>query len=97
VQASERKLVNVLGGLQVAVDRAKEQSGLGKDVDVSLLPYPPPQPLTEQIRQLLFEGASVAAATKVPLPDALRRLAAQIAELPSGTPLLVPPVLVDVH
>jgi hypothetical protein len=33
----------------------------------------------------------------VPLPEPLRRLAALLAELPSGSPVLVPPVVIDVH
>lgn len=97
VQANERKLVNILGGLQVAVDRTKEQVGLSRDADVSLLPYPPPEPLAVQIRKLVLDGTAAAAAASVPLPDALRRMAAQIADLPTGTPVLVPPLLVDIR
>ncbi|CAG0986132.1 protease IV [Myxococcaceae bacterium] len=97
VQANERKLVNVLGGLQVAVDRTKERVGLSPEVDVSLLPYPPPEPLAEQIRRLVFEGVSARATLFAPLPDPLRRLAAWLVELPSGSPLLVPPLLIEVR
>jgi len=96
-QANEKKLVNVLGGLYVAVDHAKEQAGLSKDADVALLPYPPPEPLVEQIRKLAFGGVLAGAGAPLPLPDALRRIAASLAELPSGSPLLVPPVVIDVH
>ncbi len=96
-QANERKLVNVLGGLHVAVDRAKEQAGLSRDADVALLPYPPPEPLIAQIRKLAFGGALADVASPLPLPDSLRRLAAAIAELPAGSPVLVPPVVIDVH
>jgi protease-4 len=96
-QANERKLVNTLGGLHVAVDRAKEQAGLAKEADVSLLPYPPPEPLTEQLRKLAFGGVLAEAALYGPLPDGVRHLAAWIADLPSNSPLLVPPVVIDVH
>lgn len=96
-QANERKLVNALGGLHVAVDRAKEQAGLSKDADVALLPYPPPEPLVDQIRKLAFGGALAGGSVAVPLPEPLRRLAALLSELPSGSPVLVPPVVIDVH
>lgn len=96
-QANERKLVNVLGGLHVAVDRAKEQAGLSRDADVSLLPYPPPEPLVEQVRKIVFGGALATATTSLPIPDPLRRLVATIAELPAGSPVLIPPFVVDVH
>lgn len=104
-QANERKLVNVLGGLHVAVDRVKEQAGLARDADVALLPYPPPEPLIEQIRKVAFGsevgsevgGELAGVAPALPLPEPLRRLAAVLADLPSGSPILVPPVVVDVH
>ncbi len=96
-QANERKLVNTLGGLYAAVDLAKEQAGLSRDADVSLLPYPPPEPLAEQIRKLVFGGALVEAAAQTALPDGLRRMASWIAELPTGSPVLVPPLFLDVH
>jgi len=96
-QASERKLVNTLGGLHVAVDRAKEQAGLKKDADVALLPYPPPEPLAEQIRKLAFGGTLAQAAIYGPIPNEVGRIAAWIADLPSNSPLLVPPIVIDVH
>ncbi len=95
-QANERKLVTALGGLHVAVDRAKERAGLSRDADVALMPYPPPEPLSEQIRKLAF-GGSVSAVQLPVVPEALGRIAAALAELPSGAPVLVPPVLVDVR
>jgi protease-4 len=97
VQANERKLVSTLGGLHVAVDRAKEQAGLSRDVDVALLPYPPPEPLMVQLRKVAFGGALADAALYAPLPDGLRRIASWIAELPANSPLLVPPVVIDVR
>jgi protease-4 len=96
-QANERKLVNTLGGLYAAVDLAKEQAGLSRDADVSLLPYPPPEPLAEQVRKLVFGGALTEAAAQAALPDGLRRMAAWISELPTGSPVLVPPLVLDVH
>lgn len=97
VQAGERKLVNLLGGLHAAVDRAKEQVGLSREADVALLPYPPPEPLVVQLRKLVTGGIQVRVALPEVLPESLRRLASQLADLPSGSPLLVPPVLVDVR
>lgn len=96
-QANERKLVTALGGLHVAVDRAKEKAGLGRDSDVTLLPYPPPEPLSEQIRKLVLGGGGVEVAELPMLPEAVRKIAAALAELPSGAPVLVPPVLVDIR
>jgi protease-4 len=97
VQANERKLVNVLGGLHVAVGKAKEQAGLAQEVDVALLPYPPPEPLADQIRRLAFGGVLAQTSSYLPLPGGLRRIAAWLADLPSNSPLLVPPVAIDVH
>lgn len=97
VQANERKLVSRLGGLHSAVDLAKEQAGLGRDADVALLPYPPPQPLVDQLRKLAFGGALAEVSLRPQLPQSVRRLASWIADLPTGAPVLVPPVLIDVH
>ncbi len=97
VQANERKLVSRLGGLHSAVDLAKEQAGLGRDADVALLPYPPPQPLLDQLRKLAFGGALAEVSVRPQLPQSVRRLASWIADLPTGAPVLVPPVLIDVH
>ena len=51
-QAAERGLVDELGGLHAAVQRAKEQLELDPNADVALVPYPPPRPLAEQIGEM---------------------------------------------
>jgi protease-4 len=60
-QAAERGLVDELGGLRQAVARAKQKLDIAADADVSLVPYPPPRPLAEQIREALTQTSAVAA------------------------------------
>lgn len=109
VQANERKLVTLLGGLHTAVNEAKERAGIDRDTDVALMPYPPPEPLAAQLARLFSGGASTdsglraafgggaPAAALATLPPAARRVASWLLELPTSAPLLVPPVVIDVH
>lgn len=95
-QALARGLVTELGGLRVAVRRAKVLVGLDPATDVELVTYPPPRSLAQQISDALRE-ASIAARPRLPLPGILQQLEALSDVLPEGAPLLVPPVLVEVH
>lgn len=112
-QALEAGLVDELGGLHVAVRRAKLAVGLEPDDDVYLVPYPEPKTVTEQLFETLQSARSGAlapgAAAPAPLPAPLARALAElgpaplgrliemVGALPTGAPLLVPPVLVEIR
>ena len=51
-----------LGGLREAVLEAKALAGLAPDADVVLVPFPPPKPLVEQVREAVEGSASRCAA-----------------------------------
>jgi protease-4 len=95
-QAKERGLVDELGGLRVAVRRAKLEAGLDAEADVALVPFPAPRTLTQQIADA-FSQASLPPALPLPLPGALRRLAALLGDVPLGGPLLLPPFWVEIR
>jgi protease-4 len=98
-QAKERGLVDALGGLREAVLEAKAAAGLAPDADVVLVPYPAPKPLFEQVSEAL-QGAAVAGvdeALRGALQPGLRAAAEALAGLPTGAPLLIPPVLAEVR
>lgn len=52
-QAAERGLVDELGGLRAAVERAKRLAGLDPDADVLLVAYPKQRTLAQQLDDLL--------------------------------------------
>jgi protease-4 len=95
-QAVERGLVDELGGLRVAVRRAKLEAGLDADADVELVPYPAPKSLAEEIAETLRQ-ASVGLGPSLGLPGVLRRLEPLLGALPEGAPLLVPPFVVEIR
>ncbi len=94
-QAHERGLVDRLGGLRAAVEVGRELLGLESGADVELRVFPPPRSLAEELAELLRGRTSISAA--LPLPDSLRRLESWLLSLPPRTPLLIPPLLLDVH
>ena len=95
-QASEIGLVDVLGGLRTAVLEAKAAVGLDEDADVVLVSYPLPKPLAEQISEAL--GLSLrATVSSLSIPSALRQLVTTLQVLPTGTPILIPPGLTEIH
>jgi protease IV len=100
VQAHEVGLVDELGGLHTAVMKAKEKVGLRPEADVMLVAFPAPEPLAVQIREAL-EGAAVRAAAAdslLPqLPASLRRVVSWLSSVPSGSPVLLPPVAVEIR
>jgi protease-4 len=93
-------LVDALGGLHAAVMKAKEKVGLRPEAEVMLVAFPAPEPLAVQIREAL-EGAAARAAGADPvlaeLPASLRRVAGWLASVPSGSPVLLPPVAVEIR
>jgi protease-4 len=95
-QAAETGLVDEVGGLRVAVGRAKESLDLDPDSDVLLVPYPRPKSLAEQVGELL-RGVVASTVPELPLPRLARDLAPWLAALPEGVPILLPPFLVQVH
>jgi protease-4 len=95
-QAAATGLVDEVGGLRVAVRRAKESLDIDPDADVLLVPYPRPKSLAEQIDEVL-RGLTAAAVPALPLPRLARGLAPWLAALPEGVPVLLPPFLVEIH
>jgi ClpP class serine protease len=72
-QAVTRGLVDALGGLRVAVSKAKEKVGLAADADVALAVYPAPKPLAEQIREALRLSVAQSVTAALPWGDAMSR------------------------
>jgi protease-4 len=95
-QASEIGLVDVLGGLRTAVLEAKAVVGLEEDADVELVSYPLPKSLAEQISEAL-EVSLRATVSSLSLPSALHQLVTTLQVLPTGTPILIPPGLTEIH
>lgn len=96
-QAAERGLVDALGGLRTAVERGKELAGIDPEADVALQPYPPPRSLAEQLAQALGGSVRLRSELPLPLPERWRELAHTLASVPTGTPVLLPPGLPEVH
>ena len=99
-QASERGLVDELGGLRTAVERAKQQLGIAADADVALQVYPAPKPLAEQLREALGIRARVSLAELLPLAGAapaLARAAGWLESLAGPGPLLALPFWIEIH
>jgi protease-4 len=96
-QAFERGLVDELGGLHTAVRRAKQAQGLDEDADVALIPYPQARSLVEQLSDIMNLKLAMFARSSVPLPSVLETLRSRLMELPVGTPLLIPPIIADIH
>ncbi|MBW2497514.1 MAG: signal peptide peptidase SppA [Deltaproteobacteria bacterium] len=97
-QAFDVGLVDELGGLYTAVRRAKEAAGLEESDDVFLIPYPRPKSLGEQLFETL-QGATalVDAPTPFEWPEPLDALVDYARLLQTGSPLLIPPALVEIR
>jgi protease-4 len=96
-QALDAGLVDELGGLYTAVRRAKEAVGLEPTDDVFLVPYPKQKSLGEQILQAFQVTAMRTAGPAFEWPSPLDEVIAWTQQLPTGSPLLIPPVLVEIH
>jgi len=96
-QAAERNLVDSLGGLYGAIDRLREALDLAPDADVALVIYPPPKPLATQVAEALGATLRARAGWPVPLPGPLEKVAAWVETLPTGGPVLLPPLAVEVR
>jgi protease-4 len=96
IQAREHGLVDELGGLRKAVRLANEAAGLAEDADVVLVTYPEPRSLTDQVAEALQQGV-LRAAAPLRLSGLAGRLEALLAALPTGSPVLVPPLVVEIR
>jgi protease-4 len=96
-QALEVGLVDDLGGIYTAVRRAKEAIGLNPDDDVYLVPFPAQKTLGEQLMQVFQLTAMRASGSLFEWPAPLDQLQAWTRNLPSQTPLLIPPILVEIR
>jgi len=100
-QALEVGLIDELGGLYTAVRRAKESVDLAPTDDVYLIPFPRQKSLSAQLveafQQTMIRVAGSGMMWTEGLPAPLRQMADWTRELPSGTPLLIPPALIEIH
>lgn len=100
-QARKIGLVDELGGLYAAVRRAKEAVGLEPTDDVFLVPFPKQRSLSEQLIEAfqltLIRVAGPSLDWSGHLPEPLKQIAAWTRDLPTGTPLLIPPAIIDIH
>ena len=63
----------------------------------SLAKPQPPRSLGEEIADLLDSRVQAAVRGSLPLPDAVRRMESWLIDLPFNSPLLIPPMLVEIH
>ncbi len=95
-QARELGLVDEVGGLRVALRKAKLAAGLESDDDVALVPYPPPRSIFEQLAESL-SAVRMKTLRQLALPEAVRRLETLVTALPLGRPLLVAPFEIEIR
>ncbi|MBW1881937.1 MAG: signal peptide peptidase SppA [Deltaproteobacteria bacterium] len=96
-QALEAGLIDELGGIYTAVRRAKEAIGLSADDDVYLVPFPARKTLGEQLMQVFQLTAIRVSGSGFEWPAPLDQLQAWTRNLPSQTPLLIPPIMVEIR
>ncbi|MBJ18908.1 MAG: signal peptide peptidase SppA [bacterium] len=96
-QAYEAGLVDELGGLYTAARRAKRAVGLDEDADVYLVPFPRPASLSEQIFAAFQSTALARVAPLFDWPAPLAGLIEMAGALPTGSALLIPPVLIEIR
>jgi protease-4 len=85
-QAAQAGLVDVLGGLRTAVVEGKKQLSLDEDADVTLVLFPPPKTLVEQLNDALL-GVRAALSPKLALPAAVSDAQQWLEVLTQGTPV----------
>ncbi len=96
-QAVTRGLVDALGGLRVAVDKAKERAGIAADADVALAVYPAPKPLAEQLREALQLSVAQNVAAALPWNRALANVSTWFDAISVGGTVLAPSLWVEIH
>jgi protease-4 len=77
-QAVTRGLVDALGGLRMAVAKAKEKVGIAAEADVALAVYPAPKPLAEQIREALRMSVAQSVTAALPFGATVSRKVASL-------------------
>ena len=95
-QAVEAGLVDGVGGLRAAVNRAKSKLGIDPSADVALMTFPAPKSMVEQISEAL-DGLRVRTLSELMIPETLRALEPWLVGVPEGAPALLPPVFVDIR
>ncbi|MBY6261527.1 signal peptide peptidase SppA [Azospirillum sp. 412522] len=83
-QARELGLVDDLGGQEQALTLARAAAGLSPDAPVSLVPYPPPKSVTDQLMDLVSRKGELVGALATAAE--LRPLLAQLRPLLAATP-----------
>lgn len=96
-QAFEAGLVDELGGLYAAVNRAKVAAGIDVDDDVYLTPFPAQKSLSQQLVDAFQVSAAQAMGPSFDWPEPISKVLSWTRDLPTQTPLLIPPVLVEIH
>ena len=96
-QALEIGLVDELGGLHTAVDHVRRALDLDEEADVALVPFPPSPSLGEEIAAALESRLAGLAMLELPVSGVLQHIATRLLDLPPNSPLLVPPVLVEIR
>jgi protease-4 len=96
-QALEVGLVDELGGLWEAARRTKQAIGLPLDADVLLVPYPPPASFSKQLFDALSQAGTQVLRPPMDWPEPLAEMARWAEALPAGTPLLIPPVSIEIR
>jgi hypothetical protein len=64
-----------------------------------LVPFPPPKPFVEQLREVLDGSVALRgeALAEAMLPPAARATVSALRALPMGVPVLIPPLFAEVH
>ena len=96
-QAYEIGLVDHLGGLHTAVGRVRSLLELESGADISLIPFPPPRSLSDELADALDARLVGLVDARLPLPETLHGIARWLVDLPIEVPLAVPPYLVEIH
>jgi protease-4 len=96
-QAWEKGLVDELGGLHTAVKRVRRHLELDEDADVALVPFPAPRTLAQELASVLDSRVAEIARAQLPIPASLRHIEGWLTELPPHSPLLIPPMLVEIR
>jgi protease-4 len=96
-QALEIGLVDELGGLYAAARRAKLAAGLEPDADVYLVPYPRPGSLSQQIADAFSSASARVARPAFEWPPPLDAIAEWARWLPTDSPVLVPPMMIEIR
>lgn len=96
-QAFDAGLVDEVGGLYTAARRAKVEIGLDPDDDVFLIPYPKPLTLSEQLVRAFSSASIRAVAPAFEWPAPLAQLAHAVEGLPTGSPALIPPMMIEIR